>query len=178
MKLKAILPLLVVLALLALLGYGLTQDPAEVPSPLIGKPVPDFDLPGLVETSAGLKTSDLKGQATLINVWASWCVACRDEHAVITELSRQVPVHGLNYKDTRIEAQRWLAHYGNPYSLIGFDKEGSVGIDWGVYGVPETFVVDAQGVIRHKHIGALTADDAEKTILPLIRALQSERDAS
>jgi len=158
------------------LGIGLTLDPRLVPSPLIGKPVPQFKLPPVQGRTLGLATEDLRGEVSVVNVFASWCVACRDEHPLWMELGRQrvLPIHGLNYKDRPEDAARWLAELGDPYTRTGADRDGRVGIDWGVYGVPETFVVDRQGVIRDKIIGAITRKSVDERLLPLVRKLQAE----
>lgn len=158
------------------LGIGLTLDPRLVPSPLIGKPVPQFKLPPVQGRTLGLASEDLRGEVSVVNVFASWCVACRDEHPLWMELGRQrvLPIHGLNYKDRPEDAARWLAELGDPYTRTGADRDGRVGIDWGVYGVPETFVVDKQGVIRDKIIGAITRKSVDERLLPLVRKLQAE----
>jgi cytochrome c biogenesis protein CcmG/thiol:disulfide interchange protein DsbE len=159
-----------------LLGIGLTRNPREIPSPLVGKPVPEFRLPAVMGRSLGLETADLRGEVSLVNVFASWCAACRDEHPLWMEIARArvVPVHGLNYKDTPANAARWLDELGDPYTRTGADIAGRVAIDWGVYGVPETFVVDKRGEIRDKVIGAITRPILEQRLLPLVRRLQSE----
>jgi cytochrome c biogenesis protein CcmG/thiol:disulfide interchange protein DsbE len=169
-------PLALFLAIGVLLAIGLTRNPREVPSPLLGKPVPQFRLPAVMGRSLGLETGDLQGEVSVVNVFASWCTACRDEHPLWMELARRrtVPVHGLNYKDAPQNASRWLDELGDPYTRTGADLSGRVGIDWGVYGVPETFVVDKQGVIRDKIIGAITPEIVERRLLPLVRKLQSE----
>jgi cytochrome c biogenesis protein CcmG, thiol:disulfide interchange protein DsbE len=173
---RFLIPLIVFAGLVILLGVGLTLDPREVPSPFIGKPAPAFSLPQVADAGKSLGTKDLKGQVSLVNVWASWCVSCRQEHPILVELAQQniVPVYGLNYKDEREAALGWLNQFGNPYAASAFDADGKVGIDWGVYGVPETFVVDKQGVIRYKQTGPITRDALHKTLLPLIRQLQQE----
>jgi len=167
-------PLIVFLLIGVFLGIGLTLDPREVPSPLIGKAVPAFDLPPVQGRTLGLSSANLKGEVSVVNVFASWCVACRDEHPLWMQIARAglVPIHGLNYKDKPDDAQAWLKELGDPYTRTGADISGRVGIDWGVYGVPETFVIDRNGVIVHKHIGAITPKALEETILPLIRKLQ------
>jgi cytochrome c biogenesis protein CcmG/thiol:disulfide interchange protein DsbE len=158
------------------LGVGLTRNPREIPSPLVGKPVPEFRLPAVMGRSLGLETGDLRGEVSVVNVFASWCTACRDEHPLWMEIARArlVPVHGLNYKDAPANAARWLDELGDPYTRTGADVSGRVAIDWGVYGVPETFVVDKRGVIRDKVIGAITRPIVEQRLLPLVRRLQSE----
>jgi cytochrome c biogenesis protein CcmG/thiol:disulfide interchange protein DsbE len=168
-------PLAAFLALAGLLYKGLSLDPRKVPSPLIDKPAPVFTLPRLKQPEATLGTDDLKGKVSLFNVWATWCVACRSEHPVLMQLaeSGKVAIYGLNYKDKREEAKRWLLRYGDPYLANAFDDDGRVGIDWGVYGTPETFIVDQQGVIRHKHIGPLTKEVVRDEILPLVEKLEA-----
>jgi cytochrome c biogenesis protein CcmG/thiol:disulfide interchange protein DsbE len=174
MSKKLLIPLGVFLVLCAFLLVGLWRDPREVPSPLIGKPAPAFVLTQLHEPAKTLGPADLKGQVWLLNVWASWCVSCREEHPLLVELGKAkvVPIVGLNYKDESVAGKRWLAQYGDPYDVSVVDRDGRVGIDWGVYGVPETFVVDKAGTIRYKQIGPITAEALEKRILPLIRELQ------
>ncbi|MFO1352074.1 MAG: DsbE family thiol:disulfide interchange protein [Gammaproteobacteria bacterium] len=170
------LPLGIFALLAILLGMGLALDPKRIPSPLIDKAAPDFVLPQLQDPQKTLAKSDLRGQAVLINVWASWCVSCRQEHPLLMELARsqRAALYGFNYKDGRDDALRWLAFYGNPYRASVSDENGKVGIDFGVYGVPETFVVDKQGVIRYKHIGPITQEDLDKTILPLVERLAAQ----
>ncbi|OFW25342.1 MAG: thiol:disulfide interchange protein [Acidobacteria bacterium RIFCSPLOWO2_02_FULL_65_29] len=167
-------PLLLFLGLAVLLGIGLTLNPREVPSPLIGKLVPEFNLPPVKGRALGLSSANLKGEVSLVNVFASWCTACREEHPLLMELKKNgiVPIHGLNYKDKPADADRWLNELGDPYTRTGTDIDGRVGIDWGVYGVPETFVVDRGGRIAYKHIGALTPNALRNKILPLITELR------
>jgi cytochrome c biogenesis protein CcmG/thiol:disulfide interchange protein DsbE len=167
-------PLAVFVVLVVFLAIGLRLNPREVPSPLIDKPAPAFELTRLDDPAASVTSQDLRGKVWLLNVWASWCVACLDEHALLVELSRTgaVPIYGLNYKDKRDDALAWLGKHGNPYTVSVVDSEGSVGIDYGVYGVPETFVIDKQGVIRYKHIGPVTAQVLNERIVPLVRRLQ------
>ncbi len=173
-RLWVLLPLLVFFGLVVFLAVGLTRDPRFVPSPLIGNPVPVFDLPPVKGRSLGLASRDFKGEVVLLNVFASWCVACRDEHPLLLSLSRQaiVPVFGLNYKDKPEDAAAWLDKMGDPYLRTGADLDGRVGIDWGVYGVPETFVVDREGRIAYKHIGPLTTAVIQETLLPTIDKLR------
>ena len=168
------IPLVVFLGLVVLLVVGLRLDPREIPSPLIGQQAPNFRLPRLISDSFGGSTSDLRGQVWVLNVWAAWCAACREEHQVLHDLAQAVPVSlvGLNYKDEKFAAISWLKEFGNPYSQIAVDTDGAVGIDWGVYGVPETFVIDASGVVRYKHTGPLNAAVLRKQVLPLLRQLQ------
>jgi cytochrome c biogenesis protein CcmG, thiol:disulfide interchange protein DsbE len=174
MSKKLLIPLGVFLVLCAFLLVGLWRDPREVPSPLIGKPAPPFTLAQLHEPAKSLGPADLKGQVWLLNVWASWCVSCREEHPLLVELGKAkiVPIVGLNYKDESAAGKGWLAQNGDPYDVSVMDRDGRAGIDWGVYGVPETFVVDKAGVIRYKQIGPITPDALQNKIMPLIRELQ------
>lgn len=162
--------------LLVFLAIGLTRDPRQVPSPLIGKAAPAFSLARLDEPGRQLGTADMRGKVWLLNVWASWCVSCRVEHPILLDLARSgvVPIVGLDYKDKPDEGKAWLAQRGDPYSVAVMDADGRVGIDWGVYGVPETFVVDKHGVIRYKQIGPVTTEALQNVILPLVRQLQDE----
>ena len=168
------LPLAVFLVLLAFLFVGLFRDPREVPSPLVDKPAPSFSLAKLHQPGERLSNADMRGQVWLLNVWASWCVSCRVEHPLLVALAKAdvVPVIGLAYKDKPEDGLAWLASNGDPYRMSIVDRDGRVGIDFGVYGVPETFVIDKAGIIRYKQIGPLTADALDKTILPLVRELQ------
>ena len=172
--LKFGLPLALFAALVGFFAVGLTRDPREVPSPYIGKPAPAFTLAQLHEEKLAFAPEQMKGKVWLLNVWASWCASCRVEHPLLLEMARdkRVPIVGLNYKDKREDAIRWLARYGDPYALSAWDIDGRVGIDYGVYGAPETFLIDRQGVIRYKQIGPITAEALEKKILPLVRKLQ------
>ena len=174
---RGFMPLAVFALLSVVLGIGLTLNPREVPSPFIGKPAPAFSLPGLHDESVTVSPASMRGQVWLLNVWASWCAPCREEHPVIVAAARDsgVPVIGLNYKDERSAARGWLRQLGDPYQAIAADRDGRVGIDWGVYGVPETFVIDRAGIIRHKVIGPLTADAWARQVLPLVKKLQAER---
>ena len=172
---RYLLPLGIFIVLLAFLAIGLRLNPREVPSPLIGKPVPAFRLAQLHAPDQTFGPEDLKGKVWLLNVWASWCVSCRQEHPVLIDLSKKniVPIVGLNHKDEGDQAKRWLIQYGgDPYLLSAADKDGRVGIDFGVYGVPETFLIDKAGVIRYKQIGPVTVEALEQKILPLIKELQ------
>ncbi|HXX82815.1 MAG TPA: DsbE family thiol:disulfide interchange protein [Casimicrobiaceae bacterium] len=168
------IPLAIFLILLAFLWVGLGRDPREVPSPLIGKPAPAFSLSQLHEPSQALSNSDLRGKVWLLNVWASWCVSCREEHPLLMQLAagKTVPIYGLDYKDDPGSGKAWLAQNGDPYTASIVDRDGRVGIDYGVYGVPETFVVDKEGVIRYKQIGPLSVEALQRKILPLVRELQ------
>ncbi len=156
------------------LAVGLTLNPREIPSALIGKPVPEFALPPVQGRSLGLSSEDLRGEVSLVNVWASWCIECKREHPVLMDLARRhvVALHGLNYKDRPDAAQAWLDGLGDPYTRNGADRDGRVAIDWGVYGVPETFVVDRRGRIAYKHIGAMTERVVAEKILPLVEDLR------
>ena len=167
-------PLLVFGVIAVFLGIGLTMNPRDIPSPLIGKSVPKFNLPPVKGRTLGLSSTDLKGQVALVNVFASWCVACREEHPVLMGLSQKriVPIHGLNYKDRPDDAQAWLDQLGDPYTRTGADIAGRVAIDWGVYGVPESFVIDREGRIAYKQIGPITPEALREKILPLIAKLQ------
>jgi cytochrome c biogenesis protein CcmG, thiol:disulfide interchange protein DsbE len=167
------IPLAGFLVMIGFLAVGLRLNPRDVPSPLIDKPVPAFVLPTLAAPEVSLAAQDLKGKVWLLNVWASWCVACRAEHPLLVDLAKTgaVPIYGLNYKDKREDALRWLANFGNPYQASLSDTSGLVGIDLGVYGVPETFVIDRNGLIRYKHTGPVTAEALRDTILPLIGKL-------
>jgi cytochrome c biogenesis protein CcmG, thiol:disulfide interchange protein DsbE len=171
---RFLIPLALFIVVAGFLFVGLGRDPREVPSPLIDKPAPAFALAQLHESSKTISEKDLRGQVWLLNVWASWCVSCREEHPLLVALSKLklVPIYGLNYKDQRAEALRWLEEHGNPYVLSIVDKDGRTGIDYGVYGVPETYVIDKQGVIRMKHIGPVTPRVLETKLMPLVRELQ------
>jgi cytochrome c biogenesis protein CcmG, thiol:disulfide interchange protein DsbE len=173
---RYLLPLALFLAMAGLLYRGLSIDPRLVPSPLIGKSAPAFSLARLEDPAATLSNADFKGQVSLLNVWATWCVSCRAEHQVLMQLSKStdVAIYGLNYKDERPAALRWLQQFGDPYRANAFDADGRVGIDWGVYGTPETFIIDKQGVIRHKHTGPLTWDIVQHEVMPLVKQLRAE----
>ncbi len=172
---RYLVPMGILLVLLYFLRAGLTLNPKEVPSPLIGKPAPAFSLPRLDQPELRISRDDMRGQVWLLNVWASWCVACRQEHPLLVQYAKQakVPIYGLNYKDERAAGMKWLADFGNPYTVSISDRDGRVGIDFGVYGVPETFVIDREGVIRYKQIGPLTPEVLRDTIEPLIKQLNS-----
>jgi len=170
---RFLLPVVIFALLAGLLGWGLTRDPKEVPSPLIGKPAPAFTAPTLFEPEKRFSASDYLGKVWILNVWASWCVACRAEHEFITQLARMqlVPVVGLDYKDKPEDGRAWLRQLGNPYTVVPTDENGRIGIDWGVYGVPETFIIDKQGMIAYKHIGPVNADSLRDIIVPKIKEL-------
>lgn len=169
------IPLFLFFILAIFLGVGLTRDPSYVPSPLINKPIPEFQLPPVKGRELGLSTQDLQAEVSLVNVFASWCVACREEHPFLMALSQnnRIPIHGLNYKDVPDDAAAWLDYFGDPYTRTGADIDGRVGIDWGVYGVPETFIIDKQGRIAYKHIGPIRTDDWEKKLLPVIQQIKN-----
>jgi cytochrome c biogenesis protein CcmG, thiol:disulfide interchange protein DsbE len=171
--LRYLLPLAVFLALVVFLWRGLFLNPREVPSPLIGKTVPAFSVPLLSDPSKTLSASDLRGKVYLLNVWGSWCVSCREEHPVLVELAKKgtIPIYGLNWKDKREDALAWLERYGDPYIGSGVDRDGRVAINFGVYGAPETYLIDRQGVIRFKQTGPLTWQIIEQKIMPLIAKL-------
>jgi len=168
------LPLGILAATVALLAIGLTLDPRELPSTLIGKPAPAFVAPSLAAPGERVAPRDFEGKVWILNVWASWCVSCREEHRALVALARSgaAPVVGLNYKDERDTGLAWLERYGNPYTVSAFDADGRIGMDYGVYGVPETFVIDKRGVVRYKRVGVLTREVVEGRILPLVRELQ------
>jgi cytochrome c biogenesis protein CcmG/thiol:disulfide interchange protein DsbE len=170
------LPILAFAGLALTFGWALNRDPRVIPSALVGQPVPHFMLPPVKGRSLGLSSTDLVGEASLVNVFASWCVECRAEHPLLLQLQREdiVPIHGLNYKDPPDNAARWLNALGDPYIRTGADLDGRIAIDWAVYGVPETFVISKDGHIAHKHIGPLSAEALLDTILPLIRRLQQQ----
>jgi cytochrome c biogenesis protein CcmG, thiol:disulfide interchange protein DsbE len=168
-------PFFVFAGLVVLFVFGLHNDPKLVPSPFIDKPIPVFELPGLRDPSAKISSDSMKGEVALLNVWATWCIPCRQEHPLLVDLagSSSVKIYGLNYKDVRDDAIVWLEKLGDPYQQVFFDEEGKTGIDLGVYGVPETFVLDAQGIVRYKHIGPLTADIMRDVVRPIISELQA-----
>ena len=171
---KYLIPLAIFLVLCGFLAAGLKLNPREVPSPLIDKPAPPFTLNQLSDPAKPFSNKDMLGQVWILNVWASWCVTCRDEHPLLVGLAKKkiVPLYGLNYKDQRPDALKWLAQFGDPYTLSIMDNDGRIGIDYGVYGVPETYVIDKQGIIRYKRIGAITPQVLESQILPLVKKLQ------
>jgi len=192
---RYLIPLGIFIVLVGFLAVGLNLNPREVPSPLIDKPAPAFSLPVLEESGRSISRDDLKGKVWLLNVWASWCVSCRAEHPILVELAKRnvVPIYGLNYKEVRGDgeldakqmapadeftlargrASRWLNERGNPYAASLLDLDGSVGIDFGVYGVPETFLIDKNGVIRYKVIGPITPDAVQNVILPKVKELNA-----
>lgn len=172
-RLKFWLPAALFVVLAAVLAVGLTLNPREVPSPLIDKPAPAFELTRLADPGSSFSPADMRGRVWVLNVWASWCVACRDEHEVLKALANEdlAPIVGLNYKDKPENARQWLSDLGDPYLMSVMDRDGRVGIDWGVYGVPETFIIDQQGMIRYKHIGPIDFPALSETVIPTIRSL-------
>jgi cytochrome c biogenesis protein CcmG/thiol:disulfide interchange protein DsbE len=176
MKAKFLIPLLLFLVIAAFLGIGLGLDPKEVPSPLVGKPTPTLSLPSLHDPARIVTTEDFKGKPWMLNVWATWCVSCRAEHRLLVALSKHndIPIVGLDYKDEADAAKAWLEQLGNPYVVTAFDEKGRVAIDWGVYGTPETYVIDKDGIIRYKQIGPINGEVMQNKILPLIEKLQGE----
>ena len=171
---KFTLPLVGFIALITLLAVGLGLNPREVPSPLIGKPAPEFSLPQLHAANKNFAPKELQGKVWLFNVWASWCPSCREEHPILVAYAKTpgaIPVVGLNWKDKREDGLRWLTRYGDPYLLSVYDNDGRVGINYGVYGAPETYLIDKQGIIRFKQIGPITPEVLEKKILPLVQEL-------
>lgn len=170
---KYFIPLLIFLCLTVFLLIGLKLDPRLVPSPYINKPAPSFSLSRLDNQSIAVQRDDFLGKTWVLNVWASWCRACLDEHPLLLSLPKNINLVGLNYKDDKTDAKNWLLRWGNPYSLSLSDTDGKVGFDWGVYGVPETFVIDAAGVVRYKHIGPLQENDINEELLPLLKRLST-----
>lgn len=175
-RLKFWLPAAVFVALTVFLAIGLTRNPEEVPSPLIGKPAPTFELPRLASPGQRFSPANMKGQVWVLNVWASWCVSCRAEHEVLEALAERdiAPIVGLNYKDKPGNARQWLVDRGDPYALSVMDRDGKAGIDWGVYGVPETFIIDRRGNIRYKHIGPIDFPALTDTVIPKLQSLAGE----
>jgi cytochrome c biogenesis protein CcmG, thiol:disulfide interchange protein DsbE len=171
-RLVFIAPALVFATIAGFFFADLGRDPSLVPSALIDRPAPSFNLPALLDGKPGLASADLKGKVTLVNVFASWCVPCKEEHPLLMGLAKEgVVLYGIDYKDKTEDARQLLGAMGDPYQRIGADLDGSTGIDWGVYGVPETYVVDSTGTIRYKQVGPLTRHVVDDTILPLVRTL-------
>jgi len=175
-RLRYALPSIIFAGLAMALGWALSRDPSTIPSALIGQPVPQFTLPPVKGRTLGLSSADLTGEVSLVNVFASWCVACRAEHPLLLRMKADavVPIHGLDYKDAPDDAAKWLDTFGDPYTRTGADLNGRVAIDWGVYGVPETFVITKDGRIAYKQIGPFSPEVLEDTIFPLIRRLQQQ----
>jgi cytochrome c biogenesis protein CcmG/thiol:disulfide interchange protein DsbE len=177
-QLRRFMPLIIFVLLVIFLAIGLTLNPRLVPSPLIGKAAPAFELP-LLNSSGVFNQESFKGKITLMNVWASWCFVCRQEHQAISWLAdRGIRVIGFNYKDEVGDATAWLQQFGNPYELVVSDLDGRVGIEWGVYGAPETFVIDHKGVIRDKHVGAVDQEYIEKELMPLLKLIKAEQESA
>lgn len=172
---RYLIPLAVFVVIAGFLWAGLKLNPREVPSPFVDKPAPAFTLPRLANANQTIATTDMQGRVWLLNVWASWCAACYTEHPLLNDLAAEgITIVGLNHKDKDADAKRWLADLGNPYETIAVDIDGAVSIEWGVYGVPETFVIDKAGIVRYKHIGPVTEQDLANKIRPLLEALQQE----
>ena len=171
---KTYIPLGIFAVLLVFLGIGLTRDPHEIPSPLIGKPAPNFSAQLLDDPNQQLSAKDMLGKVWLLNTWASWCVSCRDEHPILVEFAKTktLPIIGLDYKDRDQDGQKWLERFGNPYNKVVADRDGRIGIDFGVYGVPESFLIDKAGIIRYKQIGPITPQALKEIIVPMIKELQ------
>ncbi len=174
-SIKFFIPLVVFIALAVALYIGLHKDPRLVPSPLVDKPAPAFNVAQVGDASKTISAVDLKGEVWLFNIWASWCASCRVEHPLLNEMAKQniIKIVGLNYKDKREDAQAWLSRFGNPYMVSAHDLDGRIGIDYGVYGAPETFLIDKAGIIRWKHIGPLSPEVIERDLLPKIKALKA-----
>lgn len=175
-NIRFLIPLIIFIVVAGFLYKGLSLNPREVPSPFINKPAPDFSLQKLDNMSEQFSNKDMLGKVWLLNVWASWCVACRQEHPLLVQMARRgtVPIYGLNYKDAPTQARQWLKQHGDPYVLSAVDYQGNVGIDYGVYGVPETFVIDKRGIIRHKVIGPVSFNILNECVMPLVKVLEQE----
>lgn len=173
---RFMLPLIAVVVLIPILILGLNTDPSKLPSPYIGKPAPQFELPGLKDPSMTVSTADLKGRTTLVNIWATWCVGCRAEHQYLMQLAEQgtIPIYGINWRDTRVQALNWLAQLGDPYVASGFDADARVGIDWGAYGAPETFLVSPEGIVLYRFAGPLNQAIWEREFLPRIAEITAQ----
>jgi cytochrome c biogenesis protein CcmG, thiol:disulfide interchange protein DsbE len=173
---RFLIPFGLFIVVVGFLAVGLTLNPRELPSPLVGKAAPEFSLQQLHDPEKVISSNDLKGKVWLLNFWASWCGGCKEEHPVLIRIAQsgEVPIYGMDYKDQRSEALAWLKDWGNPYQIVAVDEPGRVGINYGVYGVPETYVIDKAGIIRYKQIGPIREDILEKKILPLVRELQKQ----
>jgi len=176
MKKRFLLPLIVFTLIIAILWRGLALHPSQIPSPLLNKPAPSFQLPTLSNPKKTTSNKDFMGHITLMNVWASWCFACAEEHELLLQLAKNqgITLYGLNYKDDVLAAKKWLKEHGNPYQTVAVDETGNAAIDWGVYGTPETFIIDKKGIIRYKQIGAITPEIWEQNLKPLIQQLRNE----
>ena len=172
---KFLLPLLVFLVLVGVFVVGLTKDPSRIPSPLLGNPAPEYSLPSLEDPTQQAGSADFFGKVALVNIWATWCPGCRQEHGFLMELAAEntIPIYGLNWRDNRPDALRWIDALGNPYQTSAFDADGRVGIDWGAYGAPETFLLDSNGMVVHKHIAPLTREIWERDFVPIIEQLEA-----
>jgi len=169
---RYLLPVIVFLLLVPIFVVGLNRDPSELPSPFLGKPAPEFSLPTLGDPQRSVGSADYSGELALVNVWATWCVGCRQEHGYLMELaeSGEIPIYGINWRDDRENALSWLGQLGDPYVASGYDGDGRVGIDWGVYGAPETFLIGPDGTVLHKHLGPLDAETWQRDFRPRIEA--------
>ena len=169
---RFILPFVAFVLLIVVFSFGLFNDPRKLPSPFLGEQAPTFQLPSLTEPGKIVGSADYAGKFALVNVWATWCGGCRQEHPFLLELQRTgaIPIYGLNWRDTRPEALSWIRQLGDPYEFSAFDEDGRVGIDWGVYGAPETFLINADGIVLHKHLGPLTRGAWQSDFVPLIEA--------
>ncbi len=169
---RYIVPLLIVAIMIPVFLVGLGRDPSEIPSPLLLKPAPEFELPRLKDPSQTVGSADYKGRIALVNVWATWCVACRQEHDFLLKLTGEsgIPIYGLNWRDRRSDALVWLQRLGDPYVASAYDEDGRVGIDWGVYGAPETFLISQDGIILYKHMSPMSDEVWEKEFQPRILA--------
>jgi cytochrome c biogenesis protein CcmG/thiol:disulfide interchange protein DsbE len=167
---RYLVPIIAVALLIPFLMIGLSKDPSELPSPFVGKAAPEFDLPSLRNPAQRVGNTSYEGQTTLVNIWATWCVGCRQEHDFLLRLARrgEIPIYGINWRDNRVEALRWLEELGDPYVDSGFDSDGRVGIDWGAYGAPETFLISAEGVVLYKHLGPLNESLWQSIFVPLL----------
>jgi cytochrome c biogenesis protein CcmG/thiol:disulfide interchange protein DsbE len=174
--LRYLIPLALFFVLIVFLAFGLTRNPQELPSALIDKPAPEFRLPQLKDPAQSLSASDMRGKVWMMNVWASWCIECRLEHPDLFQYAASgvVPIYGLNYKDKREDALGWLEELGDPYLASAVDLDGRVGMDYGVYGAPETYIIDKSGTIRLKHVGRITPDVWAQKVLPLIQELNRQ----
>ncbi|MFK8068186.1 MAG: DsbE family thiol:disulfide interchange protein [Gammaproteobacteria bacterium] len=175
-KLIYILPLILFAVLIGFFIIGLERDPRLIPSPFIGKSAPEFSLPRLLNADQLITQAELKGEVMLVNFWATWCPTCKGEHDVLMEVARsnkELAIYGIDYKDKKEDALSWLKQLGNPYRAVAFDQEGVTGIDWGVYGTPETFILDEQGIIHYKHVGAISWQDWKQILEPIVLELQS-----
>ncbi len=173
-----LLPLAVFAVLMVFFFFGLGTNPRLIPSPLIGQPAPQFSLPKLKNPDELFQQVDLKGEVSLLNIWATWCPSCKQEHPVLMQIakSNKIPIYGLFYKDDPAKGVVWLQDYGDPYRANAVDVEGKIGIEWGVYGTPETFIIDQEGIIRYKHVGPISWADWQGTLLPMIQSLQDQSD--